>query len=215
MLNYIDLLILLFIVLMQNLAVFLDNYSIFYLASNHNSKQIAFAFTRKFQIEWIARGFLFLIPPLLGILLTNNNLNLLILSLFVSSIFSLFLSYIQSKNFLKRMNIRFSYPLTRSKIFLALSGIFIYALYLYVPFYLNILSYFFKTQSLWIVQLSPALTAVCSIFVVYYMDPRIAKFIDCKKNKNYSVLNDLILIRMLGRLNVFVISLLCFLFLTG
>jgi len=56
---------------------------------------------------------------------------------------------------------------------------------------------------------------VTTIFVVYYMDPRIAKFIDSKKNKNYSVLNDLILIRMLGRLNVFVISLLCFLFLTG
>ena len=209
----VDTLLLIFIVFMQNIAVYLDNYAVFYLASNHNSNMLASAFTRKFQIEWIARGFLFFIPPLLGLLLINDHLNLLISSLFLSSIVSLFLSLIQSKGFLKRMNIRFSFPFTKSKIILAISGILIYALYLYVPFYLNILSYYFKSQSLWIVQLSPALTAVCSIFVVYYMDPRIAKFIDTKKNKNYSVLSDLIFIRILGRITVFVISLLCILFL--
>lgn len=208
-----DTLLLIFIVFMQNTAVYLDNYAVFYLASNHNSKQIASSFARKFQIEWISRGFLFFIPPLLGLLLTKDHLNLMLASLFFSSILSLFLSLLQSHAFLKRMNIRFSFPFTRSKIILAISGIFIYSLYLYVPFYLNILSYYFKSQSLWIVQLSPALTAICSIFVVYYMDPRIAKFIDTKRNKNYSVLSDLIFIRILGRITVLIISLMCIFFL--
>ena len=127
MLDYIVILILLFIVLMQNIAFFWDNYSVFYLASNHNSKKIASAFTRKFQIEWRAKGFSFFIPPLLGVLLTNNHLNLLTISLFISCILSLFLYYIKSKILLKRMNIRFSYPLTKSKFFLTFSGVFIYA----------------------------------------------------------------------------------------
>ena len=156
-----------FIVIVQNIAIYLDNYAVFYLASNHDSKKLASAFTKKFQIEWVARGFLFFIPPLLGLLLTKDNLNLMVVSLFLSSIFSLFLSLVQSNFFLKSMNIRFIFPFTKSKLILAISGIIVYVLYLYVPFYLNILSYYFKSQSLWIVQLSPALTAICSIFVVY------------------------------------------------
>ena len=79
-------------------------------------------------------------------------------------------------------------------------GLVVYSIYLYVPFYLNILSYYFKNQSLWIVQLSPALTAISTVFVVFYMDPKVAKFIDSSKGKkNSSVLFELIAIRILGR----------------
>ena len=103
--------------------------------------------------------------------------------LLISSVVTLTLTLLQSFNFLSKMRIKFYFPLTKKNIFLLLIGLVIYAIYLYVPFYLNILSYFFKEQSLWIVQLSPALTAVSSVFVVYYMDPKVAKFIDATKNK--------------------------------
>ncbi|MFL2964622.1 MAG: hypothetical protein ACJZ13_03950 [Methylophilaceae bacterium] len=196
--------LLLFIVLVQNLAVFLDNYGVFYLTSRNNSEKVAKAYTKKYQIDFLCRGFLFFTPPLLGLMLTNNNLNFLLSCLLISAITSLILSVLQSGYFLKNMNLKFYLPITIKNILMILIGIVIYGIYLYVPFYLNILSYFFREQSLWIVQLSPILTAGSSIFVVYYLDPKIANFIDAKAyKKDPSILFELIVIRFFGRtLNV-------------
>jgi len=202
-----EILLLAFIVIVQNVAVFLDNYAIFYLASRHNSSSVATAYTKKFQIDFLSRGFLFFTPPLLGLILTQDNLYFLLMCLLISSIVTLTLTLLQSFNFLSKMRIKFYFPLTKKNIFLLLIGLVIYAIYLYVPFYLNILSYFFKEQSLWIVQLSPALTAVSSVFVVYYMDPKVAKFIDATKNKkNPAVLFELIAIRIFGRIMILLAS---------
>ena len=95
-----------------------------------------------------------------------------------------------------------------NKLLIILLGLCIYAIYLYVPFYLNILAYFFKDQSLWLVQLSPGLTVITSMFVVYYMDPRIAKFIDSKdRNKTPSVIFEMIVMRISGRIFILAIAL--------
>lgn len=202
-----EILLLAFIVIVQNIAVFLDNYAIFYLTSCHNSSKVASAYTKKLQIDFLSRGFLFFTPPLLGLMLTQDNLYFLLICLLFSSIVTLTLTLIQSFNFLSKMRIKFYFPLTKKNIFLSLIGLVIYAIYLYVPFYLNILSYFFKEQSLWIVQLSPALTVLSSVFVVYYMDPKVAKFIDARKNKkNPAVLFELILIRIFGRIMILLAS---------
>jgi len=199
-----EFILLLFIVFVQNAAVFLDNHGVFYLTSRHNSAKVARVYTKKYQIDFLCRGFLFFTPPLLGLMLTKNNLYFLLLSLLVSSVVSLALSIFQSAYFLKKMKMKFYLPITIKNILLISIGIIIYAIYLYVPFFLNILSYFFKEHSLWIVQLSPILTVGSSIFVVYYLDPHIAQFIDSPKNqKNSSILFELIAIRFLGRtLNV-------------
>lgn len=202
-----DIILLIFIVSVQNIAVALDNYAIFFLTSRRSSTKVASNYTKKYQIDFISRGFLFFTPPLLGLMLTNNNLFFLFLCLVTSSAVTLFLTLFQSFNFLTKMKMTFSFPITSKNIFLLLIGLIIYAIYLYVPFYLNILSYFFKEHSLWIVQLSPALTMISSIFVVYYMDPKIAKYIDASDtNKNPSVLFELISIRILGRLAILIIS---------
>ena len=202
-----EILLLAFIVIVQNAAVFLDNYAIFYLASCHNSLKVASVYIKKSQIEFLSRGFLFFTPPLLGLLLIQDNLYFLLMCLLISSIVTLTLTLLQSFNFLSKMRIKFYLPLSKKNIFLLLIGLVIYAIYLYVPFYLNILSYFFKEQSLWIVQLSPALTAVSSVFVVYYMDPKVAKFIDATKNKkNPAVLFELIAIRIFGRIMILLAS---------
>lgn len=206
-----EIFLLAFIVIVQNVAVFLDNYAIFYLTSRHNSSKIAKIYTKKFQFDFLSRGFLFFTPPLLGLMLTRDNLYFLLLCLLISSIATLILTLLQSFNFLSKMRINFYFPLTKKNTFLLLIGLFIYAIYLYVPFYLNILSYFFKEHSLWIVQLSPALTVVSSVFVVYYMDPKVAKFIDATKNKkNPSVLFELIVIRILGRIMILLASIFIF-----
>ena len=206
-----EIFLLAFIVIVQNMAVLLDNYAIFYLTSRYNSNKIATAYTKKYQIDFLSRGFLFLSPPLLGLMLTQDNLYFLLLCFLISSFTTLSLTLFQSLKFLSKIKINFDFPLTKKNIFLLLIGLFIYAIYLYVPFYLNILSYFFKEHSLWIVQLSPALTAVSSVFVVYYLDPKVAKFIDATKSKkNPAVLFELIAIRILGRIMILLASIFIF-----
>ena len=195
-----EILLLIFVVLVQNLAIFFDNHAIFFLISNRNSSKVALAYTKKFQIDFLSRGFLFFTPPLLGLFLTHNNLYFLLLSLFISAFVTFLLTMLQSIYFLQKMKIQFLFPMTQKNILLLTLGLVVYSIYLYVPFYLNILSYYFKNQSLWIVQLSPALTAISTVFVVFYMDPKVAKFIDSSKGKkNSSVLFELIAIRMFGR----------------
>jgi hypothetical protein len=199
------------ILLMQNVAIFLDNLSVFYLTKNHNTNKLASLFARKHQIDFLSRGFLFFTPPLLGYLLTRDDLNSLLIILLVSSVLSLFVTLIQSTWLLKDLNYKFHLSFKWNTVGLLIVGLLIYAIYMYVPFYLNILAYFFKQQSLWLVQLSPGLTMVTSIFVVYYMDPRIAKFIDNKKkNKSPQVIFEMIAMRSIGRIFIVFLALLMY-----
>jgi len=200
-------LLFLLVVIMQNIAVFLDNLGLFYLLKNHQSLQLASIFAKKHQIDFSSRGFLFFTPPLLGYLLTHDALNTLLQIFVFSSFISFVITIFQSFWLLRNLGYQFHLVLTLNKLLIILFGLCIYAIYLYVPFYLNILAYFFKDQSLWLVQLSPALTVMTSMFVVYYMDPRIAKFIDSKdKNTIPSVIFEMIVMRVIGRVLIFVIA---------
>lgn len=196
------------ILLMQNVAIFLDNLSIFFLTKNHNTKNLASLFARKHQIDFLSRGFLFFTPPLLGYLLTHDNLSSLLLIFLASSTLSLLITLVQSSWLLNDLNYKFYLNLKWKTVGLLIVGLIIYAIYMYVPFYLNILAYFLKEQSLWLVQLSPGLTIVTSIFVVYYMDPRIAKFIDNKKKtKSPEVILEMIVMRNIGRFLIVLLAL--------
>jgi hypothetical protein len=201
----------LIIVVMQNAAVFLDNLGVFFLAKNHQSTKLAGIFAKKNQIDFLSRGFLFFTPPLLGYLLTHDALDTLLKIFVCSSAITLLVTFFQSTWILNNLNYQFQLALSFKKAFIILFGLCIYAIYLYVPFYLNILAYFYKDQSLWLVQLSPALTVITSMFVVYYMDPRIAKFIDSKdKYKTPSVIFEMIVMRVSGRVLILVIAILMY-----
>ena len=203
-----DIFLAIVILLMQNVAIFLDNLSIFYLTKNHNTNQLASLFARKHQIDFLSRGFLFLTPPLLGYLLTHDDLNSLLIIFLISSVLSLFITLIQSSWLLNDLNYKFHLNIKWKTVGLLVVGLIIYAIYMYVTFYLNILAYFFKEQSLWLVQLSPGLTMATSIFVVYYMDPRIANFIDNKKkNKSPQVILEVIAMRSIGRFFIIFLAL--------
>lgn len=203
-----DILLAAIILLMQNVAIFLDNLSVFYLTKNHHTNQLAGLFARKHQIDFLSRGFLFFTPPLLGYLLTHDNLNSLLIIFLISSVISLLVTLMQSLMLLNDLNYKFHLNVKWKTIGLLIVGMIIYAIYMYVPFYLNILAYFFKDQSLWLVQLSPGLTMVTSIFVVYYMDPRIAKFIDNKKKtKSPKVILEMIAMRNIGRFLILFLAL--------
>jgi len=196
----IEIFLFLLIVIMQNIAVFLDNLGVFFLAKNHQSTKLAGIFAKKNQIDFLSRGFLFFTPPLLGYLLTHDALHILLTIFVCSSLVTLFVTFFQSTWLLNNLKYRFQLAMNFKKAFVIFFGLCIYAIYLYVPFYLNILAYFYKDQSLWLVQLSPALTVITSMFVVYYMDPRIARFIDSKdKNKTPGVIFEMIVMRISGR----------------
>ena len=207
-----DILLAVVILLMQNVAIFLDNLSVFYLTKNHNTNHIASLFARKHQIDFLSRGFLFFTPPLLGYLLTHDDLNSLLIIFLISSILSLIVTLIQSSWLVNDLNYKFYVNVKWKTVGALLVGLMVYVVYMYVPFYLNIMAYFFKEQSLWLVQLSPGLTMMTSIFVVYYMDPRIAKFIDNKKkNKSPQVILEMIAMRSIGRF--FIVFLALFMYL--
>jgi len=207
----IEIFLFLLITIMQNVAVFLDNLGVFFLAKNHQSTKLAGIFAKKNQIDFLSRGFLFFTPPLLGYLLTHGALDTLLKIFVCSSVITLLVTFFQSTWVLKNLKYHYQLALSVKKLFIILFGLFIYGIYLYVPFYLNILAYFYKDQSLWLVQLSPALTVITSMFVVYYMDPRIARFIDSKdKNKTPSIIFEMIVMRISGRALILVIAILLY-----
>jgi len=196
---------------MQNAAVFLDNLGIFFLVKNHESTKLAGIFAKKNQIDFLSRGFLFFTPPLLGYLLTHDALDTLLKIFVFSSVITLLVTFSQSLWLLNNLKYQFQLTLSFKKAFIILPGLSIYAIYLYVPFYLNILAYFYKDQSLWLVQLSPALTVITSMFVVYYLDPKIARFIDLKdKNKTPIIIFEMIVMRITGRILILAIALLMY-----
>jgi len=208
---FIEIILFLIIVVMQNVAVFLDNLGVFFLTKNHQSTKLAGIFAKKNKIDFLSRGFLFFTPPLLGYLLTHDALDTLLKIFVCSSLITLLVTFFQSLWLLNNLGYQFKMTITYKKLLIILSGLLIYAIYLYVPFYLNILAYFFKDQSLWLVQLSPALTVLTSMFVVYYMDPRIAKFIDSKdKHKTPNIIFEMIVMRITGRILILFLSLLIY-----
>ena len=199
------------ILIFQNIAVFLDNLGVYNLIQKHHNANIASNYAKKYQIDFLSRGFLFFTPPLLGYLLTHDALDTLIKIFIFSSFITLLVTILQSIWLLSNLRYHFHIALTFNKFLIILFGLCIYAIYLYVPFYLNILAYFFKDQSLWLVQLSPALTVITSMFVVYYMDPRIARFIDSKKkNKAPNVIFEMIVMRISGRVLILAIAILMY-----
>jgi hypothetical protein len=210
-----EILFIFLIIALQSIAIYLDNQGVFYLIQNYKDDSLAGVHAKKYQIDFLSRGFLFFTPPLLGYLIAHNELNSVLFIFIFSALVSLFITIYQCIKLLKNLNLPIVISFSLNKFVLILIGITVYSIHLYVPFYLNILAYFFKDQSIWLVQLSPALTVITSIFVVYYVDPRIAKFIDAKDDKrNSEVIVDLIMMRISGRIFIVLIALLILVFLS-
>lgn len=197
------------IILLQTIAIYLDNHSIFRLISNHKKNNIAQQLAKRGQIEFFCRGFLFFSPPLLGILLMNKNMFLLLLVFFICAFISLMLTLLQSYNFLSSnqisLKINLAFLNNKKAYFFFFFGIFVYFIYLFIPFFLNIIGLIYNQHSVWIVQLSPALTTFSTIFVVFYMDPKLATHLDMKTNI-FNVAYEIIFIRLVGRFLLFLFA---------
>ena len=111
----IEIFLFLLIVIMQNIAVFLDNLGVFFLAKNHKSTKLAGIFAKKNQIDFLSRGFLFFTPPLLGYLLTHDALDILLKIFVCSSLVTLFVTFFQSTWLLNSLKYRFQLALNFKK----------------------------------------------------------------------------------------------------
>jgi len=206
---YMELLILVCICVVQNIAIFFDNYAVFNLIANHIPTKTASLYAKKQQVDFVSRGFLFFSPPLLGFALTNYDLNFLINVLLITSLISFSITIFQSFEFIKKIRLSYNFEFTKYFLFVVGFGSIIFSLHLFAPFYLNILAYFYEEESLWIVQISPALTVFSTAFIVYYLDPTIAKFIDNKTGKkNTDIIYEMIAVRIIGRGLIVLLSLL-------
>lgn len=198
----------LIIVFFYSVAILLDNYGTFRLIVKFKPNIIATNYVKRGQIDFAARGFLFFTPPLLGIFLINNEINILLNTFFWTAFFSFLITCTQGFWFYKKIKEKFKVKFLFNSLFLIFLGSLIYSIHLFVPFYLNIISFYFKEHALWIVQLSPGITSISTAFIVYYLDPQIANFIDSKlKKQNSSILLHLLLFRVVGRMNIFLLSL--------
>ena len=188
-------------------AVSLDNYGTFRLIVKFKSDIIASNYVKRGQIDFISRGLLFFAPPFLGILLINNQIEVLLNTFLFTAFLCFIATCLQCFWFFKKIKERFIKKIILSNLLLILIGSIVYSIHLFVPFYLNIISFYFQNQALWIVQLSPGITSISTAFIVYYLDPQIAKFIDSNfKNRNSSVLLNILFFRVFGRLIVLIIS---------
>ena len=211
-LNYIYL-----IILIHSLVVFLDNYaSIKIFFSLFLQKKNAAAFASRSKILFISRGFFFLIPPLLGyIIVISNQKNLklvLILGIFITFFISLLQYFIFSKSFkfhlFKCLFNSFKKNFKNPFIYI---GIFAYGLFLNTPFFVNYIASIFPIYSLSIVQLNPLLSSIATMYIVFYMDPKLSKKVDHGYSHNEEMM-ELIFVRLFGRLLAFLIISLFLLF---
>jgi len=149
----------------------------------------------------VFRGIGLFIPPILGFFLSYNLIDTIILSYFLCSLASMTLTLTQLNNLNKKIKhldkLKFSFD------FKNLLSIFVGAIgfcFLYhVHFITNIFGYYFNEHTLWIVQLTPILTAISTFYMIFIIDKKIASNLD-NGQIEYKIILQLFLTRILGRL---------------
>lgn len=209
-------LIILILILIQMIVVLIDNYAyikIFY--DELNLSNTASAFTQKAKLLLFSRTIFFIIPPILGLVLSLHNETFILIAFFCACSITLVSTLIQFSIYLGVSVLRLIFDATlyvyknRTRISMIV-GLTAFSIYLLSPFLLNYLASIYREYSLSIVQLNPLLTSFSTVFVTIYMEPKISKIID-KKGDLSEVYLENIYYRLMGRFLIFLIS--AFLFL--
>lgn len=187
---------------MQFLVIYYDNKAITGMFLNFKAYKNTIAYTDRNIDLTIARSIFFLIPPLLGYLIILNKILIVGVVLMASSFFSVLVSFYSYKKF------RFQKKINKKNNieFIFFIGILSYILHFFGPYALNILAYLFIDHAIWLVQLNPLVTSITTIYMVFYFDPLIAKKINNSQDFQLDF-NNLFLCRLIGRMILFVISL--------
>ena len=200
-----------FLFIIQALVVWADNYTnVNRFFSKVKDGAAAEAYTSRSKYLTITRTIFFLVPPILGFIVSTYSLEVIIYIFFLATTLTFFLTLGQfykhevfdNMNILKTSSIVIKNNLTNKYFFL---GIMAFAIFLNSPFILNFLAAKFPSYGIILVQANPLVTSLSSFYVIFYLDPKISKKIDSKNSVRDEII-EMITIRLIGRLLTFAIA---------
>ena len=196
----------------QLITVYLDNKCNMYdFFANCSKGSIASAYTNRGILLTISRTIFFVVPPLLGYLITSINLAECFLLMLFAAVINMLVTIYQGYNYHQEMKLRFfdlEIIANTFKSIPAWIGIFAFAFFLITPYLLNYLALIFTQDSLWIVQLNNILNSFLTLYVIFIFEPMVAKHIDNKGNID-RYFQEAFWVRCIGRIGTFV-ALLCY-----
>jgi hypothetical protein len=196
-----------FIIVLHFFVIYADNKSFSVLVLESRKPNLKLRSWNKRERIGVFRGIGLLIPPILGFYLSKNLIFTIIVSYLICSIISSIVTFYQFKNLNKTilMEIKNDFQINLKIILLiGLGSIGFFFLY-HVHFLTNILAYYFETHALWLVQITPFLTAISTFYMIFIMDKKIAKNLDYGQIK-YKNIAQILLVRFFGRLMNLILS---------
>jgi hypothetical protein len=187
----------------QAVTVYLDNkcnmYDFFVKCAKGD---IATAYTNRGILLTISRTLFFIVPPLLGYLITKLDIDECFNLLIYAALINLILTSLQGFMYHKLLNLKLLNFKIIYKIFKSISGwigILAFTFFLITPYLLNYLALIFTQDSLWIVQLNNILNSLLTLYVIFIFEPKVAASID--KNINIDLyFSEAFMVRFFGRL---------------
>jgi len=188
------------IVILHFLVIFADNksFSVLVLESRILNSKIR-SWNKRERIGTF-RGIGLLIPPMLGYYLAQGLIQNIKLAYFMASLISLILTLIQFHSLNKKIyNKDVNYfRINLKMIFLIILGSIGFFFLYQVHFLTNILAHYFNEHALWLVQITPFLSAISTFYVIFIMDKKIAKNLDYG-NIKYKYILQIMIVRTFGR----------------
>ena len=205
-----------FIIVLHFFVIYADNKSFSVLVIESREPNLKLRSWNKRERIGVFRGIGLLIPPVLGLYLSKNLINHIIVSYFVCSSISTIVTFYQFKNLNKKvlLEIPNDFQINFKIIFLISIGSLGFFFLYHVHFLTNILAYYFEEHALWLVQMTPFLTAISTFYAIFVMDKKIAKNLDYGQIK-YKNIAQILLVRFIGRLFNLIISIILFVFLNN
>jgi hypothetical protein len=197
------------IIILHFLVIFVDNKSFSVLVLESRVPNLKIRSWNKRERIGTFRGIGLLIPPILGYYLALGLIQNIKLAYFVASLISLFLTLIQFYNLNKKIynedvnDFRINFKITFLIILGSIGFFFLY----HVHFLTNILAYHFNEHALWLVQITPFLSAISTFYVIFIIDKKIAKNLDYGNIKYKNILQ-IMIVRTFGRFINLLVSIL-------
>jgi hypothetical protein len=188
------------IAILHFLVIFVDNksFSVLVLESRILNSKIR-SWNKRERIGTF-RGIGLLIPPMLGYYLAQGLIQNIKLAYLMASLISLILTliqfhYLNKKIYNKDVN---DFRINLKMIFLIILGSIGFFFLYHVHFLTNILAHYFNEHALWLVQITPFLSAISTFYVIFVMDKKIAKNLDYGNIKYKNILQ-IMIVRTFGR----------------
>jgi len=180
-------LFLILIIFLQSIVVYLDNQcNMFSFFNNASIGNVAKAYTHRGQVLTIARSIFFIVPPLLGYLIINFELDAIKKLIVIVAIINFIITLAQNLTYIKIKKITIFQILKSFDSFkFSLSfhlGWIAFFFFLVTPYLTNLLALLFPNDGLWIVQLNPLFNSFLTFYVIWVFEPKVAKKLDNKKS---------------------------------